>query len=190
MKKYMSNKLLVAFGVLLMTIGFAAYSGLRLNHARAQFVQASEQLEDAQQFAGQIKHHRQTPRRITDQEIEVTYLARLIERAADQARVPRQSLDRIWPQPPRRISDTPYQRKATQLFVREITLAQAIGFLHGLTSSDLPLSIDAVRLSAPRNPPTVHSMATDMPELWTLETTVSHLLYQPASDSSSVTQGN
>ena len=113
------------------------------------------------------------PNRIDDQEREVALLARLVEAAADQAALPRQSLERIWPQPPQRLGDTAYQRHATQLVVRDVTLPQAVRFLRGLATGPKPLDIDQLRLSAPRgSAPT----APGITETWTLEASVS---YQP-----------
>lgn len=195
MKRHMPKRPVVVIGLLFISMGFAVYSGLRLRDARSGYTHETHQLVEAQGYAQKILENRDVPQLVSDREMELTHLARLIERSADQAKVPRQALDRIWPQPPRRIGDTVYQRKATQLVIRDITLPQVIRFLHGLAVGDSPLRIDSLRLSAPRNSSATHSAgrqtnSSPSRETWTLEATVSHLLYKPAADQSSVAQRN
>lgn len=197
MKYDQSLILVMGVGLLMLAGLFAGYSALRLSRAEASLVQSAELMGQAEGYARQIEAHRATPQRVSEGEMELTFLARLIEHAADQAQVPRQSLDRIWPQPPRRVGKTAYQRKSTQLLVRDVSLPQAIMFLHGLATGPSPLSIDALRLSAPRTATTtIASTAGNArpttAEAWTLEVTVSHLLYQPSvtPGSTSVAQRN
>lgn len=196
MRLISSNWLRVGLVLIAVAAIFAVYSTWRVHEARTGLEQNVALLNEIERYARQVQTHRQAPRLVSDREMELTLLARLIERAADGAGVPRQALDRIWPQPIRRVGDTAYQRKSTQLVVRGVTLPQAVQFLHALTQSDTPLSIDTLRLSAPRIAPriTAGSHSDESPggtaETWTLETTVSHLLYQPTAEGPSLATRN
>ena len=170
----------------------AGWSILRLDEARDAAVREAETLRDIEAFAVQIADYQRAPRAVSDRELESTLLARLIEHAADQAGVPRRALDRIWPQPPRRVADTPYQRAATQLLLRDVTLPQAARFLAGLATASTPLSIDSLRLSAPRSAsgPGTDGTGDAEPETWTLEATVSQMYYQPAAEPDSIARND
>ncbi|MEM8738839.1 MAG: hypothetical protein AAGG38_10240 [Planctomycetota bacterium] len=172
---------------LLLAAGFAGWSMLHLDQARTQQRAAATQLASAQRYTQTIQKHREAPTRIADREMQLTLLARLVEHAADEAGVSRQKLDRIWPQPPRRVSDSPYLRKSTQIVVREITLPQAVTFLHQLTNTrDVSLSLDTLRLIASREA----ERSNGSPETWTVEAAVSELLYQPPAARHRVAQRN
>ena len=69
-----------------------------------------------------------------------------IEDAAGLARIDSASLDRIWPQPPRRIENTDYQVRATEISLRRVTLQALFTFLHALAKSPGGPSIASMRL--------------------------------------------
>jgi len=170
---------------------FAAVSYWQLLAAQTEAQISSRLLSESHGYAQQIEQGRSSPAVVSDQAMELTLLAHLIERAADEAGVNRQALDRIWPQPPRRVGDSPYLRKATQLVVRDVTMAQGIGFLHRLTTGDSPMNLDALRLSAPRASTSAAGGSlsasrrrSQEPETWTLEATVSQLIYHPTTTDS------
>jgi hypothetical protein len=188
---------MVAVLVVLAAGLLAGWSMLRLDEAREAVAREAETLRDVEGLALKIAEYRQAPQAVSDRELESTLLARLIEHSADRAGVPRRALDRIWPQPPRRVGDTPYQRAATQLLLRDVTLPQAAAFLSGLATATTPLSVDSLRLSAPRSERETSggsggrktsrgSGGGGGDETWTLEATVSHLHYQPTAGSDSV----
>lgn len=163
--------ILLVGGVLLSATGV-----LQWQRTAQEVERATSETEMAMMYAQQITASRDAPNRIDEHEMRLDLLAQLIERAADEATIPRRSLDRIWPQPAQRLGDSAYQRKPTQLLVRDVTLPQAVGFLHGMASGPSPLSIDSLRLTAP--PGSAQSQGGGL-ERWNLETTVSHLLYKP-----------
>ena len=175
------RSLLIASLLAFVAFALLGWSMMRLDAAREAVIGEAGTLQDVETLARQIEAGRRVPMAVSDRELESTLLARLIEQSADQAGVPRRALDRIWPQPPRRVTDTPYLRASTQLLLREVTLPQAAKFLEYLATASRPLSIDAVRFSAPRSEPTATNAET-----WTLEATISHLHYQPAAESNPV----
>lgn len=173
--------------VLLAAAAFAGWSVFYVDQSRTQQQTAVGQLKTVQDYAQTIQTFRVQPNRVADREMQLTLLARLVEYAADEAGIDRQALDRIWPQPARRIRDTPYLRKSTQLVIRGVTLPQAVTFLHQLThAGDQSLSLDSLRLSAARG----SEWSSQTPETWTVEATVSELLYQPLATDTQVAQQN
>lgn len=189
MKGRVPRSLTAAVLVVLGSALLAGWSVLRLDESRDAVAWEIETLHDVETFAHTIAAYRQAPKTVSERELESTLLARLIEHSAERADIPRRALDRIWPQPPRRVDDTPYQRAATQLLLRDVTMPQAASFLNSLATASTPLSIDAVRLSAPRSEASNaggNFAGGGGGETWTLEATVSHLHYQPAAESGSV----
>ncbi|MEM9420562.1 MAG: hypothetical protein AAGA25_16160 [Planctomycetota bacterium] len=176
----------------------ATWSFVYLNRAKGDELASRQQMTESLRYAKQINEAEKSPSRISNTEMEVALLARLVEQAADEASIDRHALDRIWPQPARRIGDSPYQRKTTQLVVRNVSLQQVITFLHELIQAESALSVDQLRLSAPPGslptlPPSLIGQSTSTltqayaeDEFWTLEASVSHLLYQPTTANSSV----
>jgi len=157
---------------------FVAWSSLAKKEAQAAASSASLQLEQSKQYAQQIREGDQAPTRVGDQAIERTLLARLMEHATDQAKIPHNALEHIWPQAPQRVGDSPYVKHSTDLLLRDITLQQTALFLLQLTHADRPLDVDSLRLVAKRQN---DGGAPATPERWTLEATVSYPIYQPAA---------
>lgn len=180
MKKVNREPLLWLVAVTLASVA-AGWSVLERSGAEAEAGYAAADAEQAAKYALKIQEFRASTDTVDDHELETTLVAQLIEHAADRAQISRQALDRVWPRPSRRIDDGPYQQKSTQVVVREVTLPQAVTFLHHLTDGPRKLRVDGLRLSAPRD-----AMNGDRdspgstPETWMLEATISQLIYNPA----------
>lgn len=182
MKSTASTGVLVLTFLVLGTAGFAGWGVMRAASVRDRARSSVDQLQQLRRYAEVIQTHRNAPTRIDDQEIELTLLAKIIEEAADASNVPRQALDRIWPQPGRRVEDTPYVRKTTQVILREVSLSAAVAFMSSLTAAEPPLSIDALRFSHPARGRAAESSVSDQHdamETWNFEVLVSYMIYQP-----------
>ena len=163
---------------------FAGSGAIAFRTSMAESTRTQQQLVEAQQYAQTILRYRDAPDKIADEEIETTLLARLIEEAAEKSGVGAASLERIWPQAPRRVGDSAYLRKGTQLILREATLANTVNFLNLLEASETPLSIDALRMNPGRNPQHKALSGSAATETWTFELTVSYLIYRPVGTGS------
>ena len=78
---------------------------------------------------------------------------------------------RIGPQPPRRLADSVYLEKPTQVSVRQLTLQQLITFLHDLSDDSSNLWVPSLRIRS--------SQVATVAGRWDAEMTVSYLIYSP-----------
>ena len=93
----------------------------------------------------------------------------------DHASLPHEQIVRIWPKPRQRIGKTSYEQKATQLLVHDATLEQVTRFLVELETLGQGMTTTAIRPSAPRK------RSSQQPtNQWTLDTTVTYLIYNPS----------
>lgn len=164
-------------------IGLVFWSGLRLLNQRAAAITAAADLQRCEDLAQRIRTLENKSRLAGAQEIPMDELARPIEQAARSARIDTaQSLVRVVPESPRRIGDSSYKEAATQVQLRQITLGQLVAFLHSASSNGTGLETTSIRLSAPRD--------QENGEHWTVETTLSYLIYSPKSSASSERGGS
>lgn len=107
MKKHQT---IVVVGLLLLLgLVSAGWSMVRLSNARQQARQQARELDECRRLIAQIKNLREKPNIAGATEMQINDLAAVIEKAADEAELPRQNLIRIWPEQARRIGDTPYK---------------------------------------------------------------------------------
>ena len=169
------HRLTLGLLLLVVLVAIAGWSWYRMNGYRQDARVAVADLAECQRLAAQIQSLRQRPNRAGAAEVQINELANAIESAADTASLPRQNLIRIWPENARRIGETPYKTKPTQVLIRGATLEQLTRFLHAIENHDYQLQVVSVRLTAPRD--------QDATNLWTAETTISYLIYDPPPQS-------
>lgn len=168
--------------VLLLVLVLAAGAGWSVHRLHVQSQAAErmvDQLAECRVLVHKIKALQNKPSMAAASAMPMTDLARLIEDAAKEAGLSLAKLIRISPNPAQRLGETPYQRKPTQVLLRGVSLEQAIRFLHAVQQHDRELHVTAVRLSAAREP----ARQTPGSEQWTLEATLSYLIYAPPNDS-------
>ena len=146
----------------------------RLSDSRDAAIAAAAELAECQALSGRIESLRHRPAVADVREARATDVSRRVEQAARDAEFAEGSLERIEPEPPRRVGDTAYKEVPTQLRLRRVTLRQVFAFLHAVGNDGPggpPLRLKSVRLSAPRG-----EEATD---LWAVEATLVYLVYDP-----------
>jgi hypothetical protein len=146
----------------------------RMSDSRDAANTAAAELAECQALAGRIESLRSRPAVAGVREARSTDVSRRVEQAARDAEFADGSLERIEPEPPRRVGDTEYKEVPTQLRLRRVTLRQVFAFLHAVGNDEAggpPLRVRSVRLSAPRG-----EEATD---LWAVEATLVYLVYDP-----------
>ena len=135
---------------------------------------AAADLARCRELATRIEQARGRPAVAGPQELRPTDLSRRIEAAA--AGVGDAAVERIEPEPARRVGESPYKEVPTRVRLRGVTLAQAFALLHAL-GEDAPgapgLRLRSVRLSAPRG--------QESGDAWGVESTLAHLVYDPAA---------
>lgn len=172
------------FQVLLLLVLLMAATGwafMRLADRRTAAQDAADQLAEAQQLIAQIEALREKPVLAGVQEMPPTDLAQLIEQAAQQARLDTAQIVRIWPEPARRLGETPYRQKPTQLLLRNVSLEQLTRFLLQLVQGPYQLRVSGLRLSAPRSL-AAGGAGDSGGNRWVAEVTLTYLLYSPAQD--------
>lgn len=151
--------------------GVAANRWMFLQASRTTAQQAEDDLQDVNRVAGYITAMRHRPAIAGSREIEIEELSQRIEQVAKEAHVASGSIVRIWPEPARRVADSPYLEKPIQVLLRNVDLKQIMSFLHGASSGSQALSVKSLRIVTPHH--------QDEAALWTAEVTLAYLIFQP-----------
>jgi len=139
--------------------------------ARGAAKRAAADLVECGRMAAAIENRSRQPAKASEHEQLAAETTGLIETAAKDADIELHSLIRISPEPPRRLGDTVYKEKPTQVFLKDITLKQLVGLVHNLLTSKNNLEVKALRLAAPR--------PDDTADNWTAELVLTYLIYDP-----------
>jgi hypothetical protein len=170
---------LMAATIAIALLAALAWSYGRLSDSRAAAVAAAHDLADCRAMIAHIESLRRRPAVAGARELAAADLSRRIADAARTARIDERAIERIEPEPARRVGDTDYREVATQVRLRNLSLHQVFAFFHALgstpaTSATASLSLREVRLSAPRGDETS--------DRWTVESTVTYTVYAPRTE--------
>ena len=161
--------LVTIVGALLLVVGWSYFY---LDHRREAAHAAGEDLAACRSLAGRIAELRTRPAVAGTQELGEADLARRIERAAGVAHFSQENIERIDPEPARRVAETNYSQVPTRVRLRRVNLEQAMTFLHTLGSeAGSPLRVEQVRFSSPPGEETG--------DRWTMESTLCYTVYSP-----------
>lgn len=163
--------LLYAAMLLAVLLGGLLLSHQRLAKAHRAALAAAEDFGQCQRLVHRLEVLSRKPALAGDAEPQLVELTRRIEQAAEAALLAPNTLQRITPEAPRRLGDSVYKEKPTQLLLRQVSLRQLTTFLHGLAAQDAGLEVRSVRLSASREQETA--------DVWSAEVTVAYLIYAP-----------
>jgi hypothetical protein len=158
---------------LLLLAGLAAadlWIWFELTSARSSAVAATSNRAYCQQLATRIRGLREAPAVAQSQAIAASELVRRIERAMASAELAPDRLGSVLPEAPKRVEDSPYVERPTNLQIRSVSLRQLVSFLHAVTS-DSGLRITSIRLAEPREETAV--------DAWNADVTVSYWVYSP-----------
>jgi len=168
------------FSLVKLAIGIFAIASLlflcsSLWRSQASHRQALAGWEECQQVANEISKFRSGPR-IASIEIEPPerIALRVIE-AAEQAAVAPNSILSIAPQSLVRVGRSPYQSRATQIVLQNVTLTQSAHFIESLE--------DQANGSIVRDMVVARSrvLGDDGGELWNVRLTLTQLVFSPIS---------
>jgi len=162
--------LLLAVLVTLLAV-LAGWAYGRYTVAKADAVRACADLAVCRSIASRIQGSRNKPNLAEAQELQLAVLARQVELAAKAALIAPDRVARIWPEPARRVEDTVYKEKPTQILLKDVSMRQIVVFLHTLTTSTSGLWAKSLRLSASRGP--------EIQDSWSAEVVVTYLIYAP-----------
>jgi hypothetical protein len=158
-----------AAAVLLAGAALWAYGEMSSRRAQASAAQAD--LADCGRMAQRIRDLRDRPARAAEHEHLAAETTGLVEEAARSAGIAPESLFRIVPEAPRRIGDSAYKEKPTQVLLQKVTVRQLVQLMHRLLSTDVGLRAHSIRLTAPRQ--------ETGGETWTAELVLTYLIYDP-----------
>ena len=144
---------------------------LALGKEKEKLSIVAHELDLARRHVERIQSLERSPKRASARDLRLTDLTRAIEEAGAVAGIPSASLERIEPEPPRRVQDTPYLEKRTQIEIAKADLPAVLRFLSELSKRPEGLAADTVRLRAPHD----EKLGTE----WTLEATLTRLIYRP-----------
>lgn len=147
----------------------------RLITAHAAAIQAGNDLAQCQSLATYIEGLKQLPAKVGLRDMVRSELDHQLEAAAKEAGFTTTNIVSITPSSPRRVGNSVYQEKPTDVVLRELTLQQLLAFLYNVNSKNVGLCVQNIRLTAPRN-----QNATGH---WTAQVTLSYLIYSPKTDS-------
>lgn len=150
----------------------------RLRQSQAAVMSGRESLQDCRDAAQTIRMLRRRPAMAGSQEMQLTEITRRIEQAVQTAGASANDIMLIRSQPPRRVEDTVYKEKPTQVTLRQVTLQEVVRFLHELTGDDSGLRAGNLRLTAPRDQQTG--------DTWSVEVTLTYLIYAPQAGANGV----
>lgn len=103
---------------------------------------------------------------------EAADLTPRLEAAADAVGLTEGSVIRITPEQPRRSANADYLERPTQIALRNVTMRQFVTLLHAVSGETPGLSVQSLRLAAPREP-------SGETERWTAEATLTQQIYSP-----------
>jgi len=172
--------------VLLLAVG-VALAGLwwlqrrALGSVRHTLAAQTSALVRMQADARRIELLRLAPRRAVERFKPNDELLAQIDRALQEAAVPRERWQDSIPQAPQRLADSPYTRHTTRLYFQNLDLRQATSFAYRLLETDPSLSVSSVRIAADRR--TDKAATADHLPTWHVDLAVSYLTYAPAAQS-------
>lgn len=106
---------------------------------------------------------------------------RRIDVAAGRADIAPEAFETIEEQPGRRIGNTGYEERPTQVVIREVSLQQAVTFLHAVAGESQGVSVKSIRLTASRE--------QDASDRWRAEATLAFLAQAPRRTVRDATDG-
>lgn len=156
--------------------GVAFYCWNHRETARTAARQAQADARICQQLVGRIQALEHGPSLAEARQIDPVELTARIDQVArgEDVQLPDRAVHEIDPQLPRRVRDTPYEEQLVHVELRNITLEQAVRFVHTLCSGQpgqAPLHARRIELAShdPR----------DTGRLWRARIAVGYLIYNP-----------
>lgn len=168
---------LVVIAVLVTSFVLLQLSVLRLRSKWRGLELAAWQLEECAQLANAIKTLKAAPTQASLSRRSEQELSLQVDRAAELAKLAPASVLSIEPHALRRVKDTAYLEQSTHVELRQVNLEQLIRFLKELTVGTEEHRVTSIRLAEPR----VSATNEKESETWSVELTLTDLIYAPVS---------
>ena len=165
-----SNRNRVMLSVIFIVLTIAAIWNTSLMYSEKSHARIARQdLNSSNELASDIIALKNQPTLVFAQAMEVQELGERLDAALKLAEATN-TLGSVTPRSPRRVGESPYIHKPTELRLNGLSLNQLVTFLHHLTS-DSSLTVSDLRLVQPTQPAPRF--------VWNAEATVSYLIYSP-----------
>jgi hypothetical protein len=169
------TRLTVLVGIMfLLLAASAAWSVEWMLAQRRSATRAAATLAECRRLATEIESLRQKPSMASDEAMGGQELGKRINAASNQAGLNRSALQRVSPQPGRRVNGSPYLRKPTILRMQGVKLTKLVDFMHRLTNQT-NLNVRNLQLSTPRRDASANA--------WHADVTLTYLIYRPQAKS-------
>ncbi len=132
---------------------------------------AAGDLAEGVALLAQIEQFSRQPMLAADREKMETETHGLIEAAARSAGIPQDCLLRISGMPLRRLGDTAYKERPTQVLLKSVTLGQLVEMASSPTLQQAALNVEAIRLTAGQD--------ANTSDRWSAELDLTYLVYDP-----------
>ncbi len=149
----------------------------RLSTSQARASDEGEAWSRSDRLAKQIQALRDQPTMADDHAMQKADMTRRIAKAVSAASLDEKRLVSIDHQTARRIGRTPYLEKPTRLTLRDVDMPGTLSMLYSLTQGNSRLNVSRLRFTAPQE--AANSNA------WTVDTTVTYLIYEPTENDGS-----
>jgi len=137
---------------------------------------SSDAFNECDQLAVQLEQFRTSPR-IASLEVEQPdRIAARVTFAAAEAQLSPLAILSVDPQSPVRIGRTPYQIRATQIVLQNMSLGQVASFASGLEEAEAGTFVRDLVLSRSK------SASEDGNELWNVRMTLTQMIFSPISE--------
>jgi hypothetical protein len=144
---------------------------MTLTANRVQAAKAEDAAFRVRELAAEIQQLRNNPATAGTGQLHSSEISRRVEEAAGAIGLESEHILRISPESPRRIGDSDYLERPTQVSLRRATLQQLVRLIHALVSADPSLRVGGMRLSAPRD--------ENDPLVWDAELMFMQIIYSP-----------
>jgi hypothetical protein len=168
------NSVLAAL-LLLGLAGLAAASYARLADSRGQAIRAVGDTAECRWLAASIEALHAKSAAGTPNHAPAMELTTRILQAAQSAGISEQSIDRTDAQSVHRAGDSAFTEHPADIEMHDVTLRQAIAFLHSLCAGPAGLRIKDLRLTAPHG--------SDTSDRWSFQVTAAEVVYAPKRES-------
>lgn len=144
----------------------------RMAAARTAAAEMQRNTAQCRRYAEDIESSRQRPAIATEDLRIAEDITRIVEETALAHGIAADAILRIDPdQPARRVGDTVYREKPTEIIFKGVTLEQLTGTVHAIVSGQERLEARSIRLRAPRR--------QDTGRRWDVELVLTYLVYDP-----------
>lgn len=149
----------------------------QLSSARSRADLEGDARSRCEALAAQVQALRDEPTMADDHAMLKSDMTRHIAAAAASASLGEKKLVAIDHQNARRIGRTPYLEKPTRVTLRDVHLPGVLHMLYTLTQDNARMNVSRLRLIAPRDEADTKT--------WSVDTTVTYLIYDPVEASGS-----